>query len=85
MREPAFYAYAYPEPAGCAETKIRPAEASYHPLLREWVLPYEAARRSDNPDRLVQEFFQSTYDAAARLGGWDATLQRTEFKPPRPG
>jgi hypothetical protein len=71
VREPAFYAYAYPEPAGCPDAKIRPAEASYHPLLHEWILPYEAVRRSSTPDTLVLDFFQSTYETAAGLGGWD--------------
>jgi hypothetical protein len=71
VREPAFYAYAYPEPAGCQQVPIRPAEASYHPALREWILPYDAVRRSSSPDALVLDFFQSTYEAAATLGGWD--------------
>jgi hypothetical protein len=71
VREPAFYAYAYPEPVGCPEAKIRPAEASYHPVLREWILPYEAVRRSSSPDALVLDFFESTYETAAGLGGWD--------------
>ena len=84
VREAAFYAYAYPEPAGCAGSTIRPAEASYHPVLREWILPYEAVRRSSNPDALVLEFFESTYETAARLGGWDAALERRVFTPPAP-
>jgi len=79
VREPAFYAYAYPEPAGCPQAEIRPAEASYHPVLREWILPYEAVRRSPSPDALVLDFLESTYETAARLGGWDrATLERKE-------
>ena len=73
LREPAFYAYAYPEPAGCPQVEIRPVEASYHPVLREWILPYEAVRRSHSPDQIVLDFFQSTYEAAARLGGWERT------------
>jgi hypothetical protein len=69
--EPAFYAYAYPEPAGCPEAPIRPAAGFYHGQLREWVLPYEAARAAPDPDAVVLDFLRSTYDAAARLGGWD--------------
>ncbi len=77
VREPAFYAYAYPEPAGCEQAEIRPVEASYHPVLREWILPYEAVRRSSSPDALVLEFLENTYGTAARLGGWDrAALER---------
>ena len=77
VREPAFYAYAYPEPAGCPQAAILPAEASYHPLLHEWILPYAAVLRSPAPDTLLRDFFGSTYEAAARLGGWDrAALER---------
>jgi hypothetical protein len=75
--EPAFYAYAYPEPDGCAIAPIRPAAAAYHPGLREWILPYDAARTAADPDAAMQAFFESTYDVAATLGGWDrAALER---------
>jgi len=85
VREPAFYAYAYPEPPGCAQAAIRPVEASYHPVLREWILPYEAVRRSSSPDALVLDFVQSSYETAARLGGWDrAALERTPVTAPPP-
>jgi hypothetical protein len=75
--EPAFYAYAYPEPPGCPEAAIGPSAASYHPGLREWILPYEAVRRAPDPEAAVLEFAQSTYEAAATLGRWDrAGLER---------
>ena len=81
VREPAFYAYAYPEPPGCPQAAIRPAEASYHPVLREWILPYAAVHRAHSPDALLLDFLVSTYETAARLGGWDqAALERS--KPP---
>ena len=67
----AFYAYAYPEPAGCPEAPIAPAAGSYRMELREWVLPYEAVRTADQADDTLLEFLQSTYGAAADLGGWD--------------
>jgi hypothetical protein len=69
--EPAFYAYAYPEPPGCPEARIAPAAGSYLMEMREWVLPYEAVRTADSPDERLLEFLQSTYAAAADLGGWD--------------
>ena len=77
LAEPAFYAYAYPEPAGCPEAVVRPAAAYYHPELREWILPWDAVRSAADPDREVSEFLQSTYEAAATLGNWDrAALER---------
>jgi hypothetical protein len=69
--EPAFYSYMYPEPAGFPDVRIRPAEAYYHPELREFVLPYEAVRNAQRPDELLLQFLQSTYEAGAELGGWD--------------
>ena len=68
---PAFYAYAYPEPAGFAEAPVRPEGAFYSQDLREFVLPYDLVRRSADPDATLLEFLQATYEAAARLGGWD--------------
>jgi len=77
VREPAFYAYAWPEPAGCAEAVIGPAAAGYHLGMREWILPYEAVRRSTDPDATVTEFVRTTYEVVADLGGWDrARLER---------
>jgi hypothetical protein len=40
----------------------------------EFVLPYEAVRTADDPDRAVARFLQTTYEAAAELGGWDRTV-----------
>ena len=77
LEEPAFYSYAYAEPPGFADARVGPAAAYYHPVLREWVLPYEAVRRAADPDAMVAEFLQSTYEAAATLGDWDrAALER---------
>ena len=72
--EPAFYAYAYPEPAGCPDAVIAPATAGYDMRMHEWILPYEAVRRAADPDAAVLAFAQSTYDAAANLGGWQRAL-----------
>lgn len=77
VAEPAFYAYAYPEPAGSPQAPIGPASARYDMAMREWILPYEAVRTSADPDATLLEFLQRTYDAAATLGGWDrAALDR---------
>jgi hypothetical protein len=68
---PAYYAYAYPEPAGFAGARVGPAQAFYSTDLREFVLPYDAVRTSDDPDRTLLEFLESTYGAAADLARWD--------------
>jgi uncharacterized protein DUF5996 len=68
---PAFYAYAYPEPEGYAQAPVEPAEAFYSDTLKEHVLPYDAVRTADNPDRTLLAFLTSTYEAAANAAGWD--------------
>jgi hypothetical protein len=72
--EPAFYAYAYPEPAGYADQSVQPREAYFSRELREFILPYEAVRHASSPDDVVLAFCESTYAAAARLGGWNRDL-----------
>ena len=74
---PAFYAYAYPEPAGCSTSPIEPRAAFYDAEMREWILPYEAVRGSSDPDGMVMAFLESTYDTAAGLGGWDVKALRS--------
>jgi hypothetical protein len=77
--EPAFYAYAYPQPDGYDRQPVRPAAARYHAKAGEFLLPYEAVRSAADPDAALLEFLQSTYDAAARTGRWDrAALERPE-------
>src|SRR3954463_11783235 len=68
---PIFYSYAYPEPPGFSEWKIKPEAASYNSQMREFILPYDAVRTSASPDATLQEFAQSAYDAASTLGKWD--------------
>jgi hypothetical protein len=69
--EGVFYSYAYPEPDGFADFPVLPDAAFYSRELREFVLPYEAVRTADDPERALLEFLQSTYQAAAELGGWN--------------
>lgn len=66
-----FYAYAYPEPQGFALWPVHPAEAFYDTKLGEFLLPYSVVRNAADPDSLLLSFFQSTYDGAAALGGWE--------------
>jgi hypothetical protein len=74
---PAFYSYAYPDPPGFADVRVRPDGAFYSADLREFILPYARVRESSTPDQTLLEFLQSTYEAAADLGRWDrAALER---------
>lgn len=81
VAEPAFYAYAYPEPAGCPEAIVHPRATRYDLGLREWILPYDAVRTAADPEATVMAFLQSTYAAAASLGGWNRAALEREFPP----
>ena len=77
--EPSFYSYAYPAPAGFGEWPMAPSEARFDAALGEFLLPYELVRTAADPDAVLMAFLQSTYEAAADLGGWDrAVLDRDE-------
>jgi hypothetical protein len=74
----AFYAYAAPEPAGFAQHPVRPAEAFYHPQLKEFILMYDEVRQAASPRESLLAFLQSTYDAGADLAKWNRKeLERT--------
>ncbi len=74
---PAFYSYAYPEPAGFKDAPVRPP-GFYSPDLREFLLPYDAVRTAGSPDEVLLAFLDDTYRAAADLGRWDrAALERS--------
>ena len=76
---PAYYSYAYPEPAGFGGAAVRPAQAFYSQDFREFILPYDAVRTAADPDGTLLEFLQSTYEAAADLGKWDRReLERSD-------
>jgi hypothetical protein len=68
---PAFYSYAYPEPAGFPAAPVGPEGAFYSTDLREFILPYDIVRQSKSPDEALLNFLRTTYEAAADLGKWD--------------
>ena len=77
INEPAFYAYAYPEPQGFKEYPIQPPEAFYHTGISEFLLPYDVVRSAKSPDEVLLSFLQSTYEAEAMCAKWDrAGLER---------
>ncbi|MGH9379511.1 MAG: DUF5996 family protein [Thermoanaerobaculia bacterium] len=67
----AFYSYAYPTPAGFREAVVEPRDAVWSEELGEFLLPYEAVRDAGSPDEILKRFLETTYEAAAELGGWD--------------
>jgi len=80
---PAFYSYAYPEPAGFRTTQVRPEAAFFSQALGEFILPYDAVRNAAQPEATLLDFLQSTYEAAANAAKWDRDA--LECAPGRPG
>jgi Family of unknown function (DUF5996) len=78
MKEAAFYTYAAPEPAGYGQSAVRPAQAFYHPQMKEFFLMYDDVRLAPSPREALLDFLQTTYEAGANLAKWDRTeLERT--------
>lgn len=81
LGEATFYAYAYPEPDGFSAYNVQPETAYYHKELGEFLLPYDAVRTAAAPDTMLLDFLQSTYEAAADLGGWDRNALERKADP----
>jgi len=69
VREPAYYAYAAPEPPGMRERQLRPDAAHWTEQLA--LLPYEVVRAADDPRATLLAFLESAYEAGAEAGGWN--------------
>ena len=79
---PAFYSYVYPEPAGYRAARVQPDAAFFSEALGEYILPYDAVRTAEHPDRTLLEFLQTSYEAAANAANWDReTLECASGQP----
>jgi len=74
LPEPAFFAYAYPKPDGIEAAVPRPPSAAWSPTLGEFILPYEAVRRSADPRQAILDFAESAFMAGATSQHWDPSL-----------
>jgi hypothetical protein len=82
---PSFYSYAYPTPNGFANARVAPDGAYFDQKLGEFLLPYEIIQASPDPEAVLITFLETTYRAAADLGGWDrAALECFMGEPGRP-
>ncbi|WP_394751278.1 DUF5996 family protein [Spongiimicrobium salis] len=68
---PAFYAYAYPSDPKFGAQKVLPKAAFYSEEMGEFFLKYEDVQRSDDPEKALYDFLQTTYEAAANTSQWD--------------
>ncbi len=75
---PAYYAYTVPAPPGLEVQRVVPQSAWFDKGLGEFLLRYDDVRNASDPRAMLLAFLQSTYEAGARLAGWDrANLERT--------
>jgi hypothetical protein len=70
-REPMYFGYVIPEPAGCPEHPVAVAGATWSTAMGEWVLPWEAVRTAPDREARVRGFLEVVWNAAGELGGWD--------------
>lgn len=77
-----FYSYAYPEPDRYRTMPAGPERARFDNGLGEFVLPYTAVRTAPEPEAVLLDFLQRTYEAAAITGQWDRdALERPPGSP----
>jgi hypothetical protein len=81
--DPAFYSYAYPAPEGFRTSPVKPDAAFFSDALGEFILPYDAVRTSADPETVLLDFLQSTYEAAANSAKWDRAALECNFGQPR--
>lgn len=72
--KPAFYSFAYPQPAGIEGAPISHASARWDATMGEFILDYDDLRLSKDPDGDLLAFFRTAYNAGAQRAGWDPKL-----------
>jgi hypothetical protein len=79
LGEAAFYSYAYPEPENYKNFRIASEEAYYNDTFREFILPYSAVINAEFPEKLILEFYRSTFQATEELSGWNRSLYKKDY------
>lgn len=70
---PAFYSYTYPSPEGLDKEPLRPSMAKWIDANGSSMafLDYEEWRKTENPKEALLNFLESSYQAGAKLAGWN--------------
>lgn len=86
VREPSYYSYAAPEPAGLREQTLYPEEAvwSEQPTGSLALLRYDAVRTAANPKAALLAFLESAYQAGADASDWDRSGLESSWCPSPP-
>ncbi len=79
----AFYAYAYPAPAGYAQATLSPAAAHWDETLSEYIMDWDDVRAAPDPRAAAVDFAHSAFHHACLESGWNGELVATaEGRPP---
>jgi Family of unknown function (DUF5996) len=79
----AFYAFAFPPPAGFADATLSPAAARWDENLGEFILDWQDVCTAKNPRAAAVEFAHSAFRLASLACGWSTDLLgSTEGSPP---
>ena len=86
LREPSYYSYTAPEPAGLREQPLRPEEAYWTEQGGGslGLLPYRAVRAAPDPKAVLLAFLESAYEVGAGLAGWDRAELESSWCPDPP-
>jgi Family of unknown function (DUF5996) len=80
----AFYAYAYPAPAGFSDLSLSPAAARWDAALGEYILDWDDVRSEPDPHATALEFARTAFRQACVACGWDTTLAASAEGAPPP-
>ena len=72
--KPVFYSYAYPTPEPFAKQKVLPEQSYFSPEMGEFLLNYSDVQNASNPEKILYDFLETTYIAAAKSLKWDREL-----------
>jgi Family of unknown function (DUF5996) len=77
----AFYAFAYPAPAGFGGAPLSPGR--WDETLGEYILEWDDVRAAPDPHAVAVDFLRSAFHQACRTSGWSIELAASqEGKPP---
>jgi hypothetical protein len=80
----AFYAYAFPAPAGFELATLSPAEARWDATLGEYVLDWDDVRTADDPHGTALAFALSAVQHACAVCNWNPALAASAEGRPSP-
>ena len=83
LGDAAYYSYTSPEPDGLRDEPLALGAWTPSGSGSLAVLPYEDVRTQSDPKAAVLAFFESAYEAGARLAGWDTSRFESKWCPTR--